>query len=62
MREDKITALMLAAHNGFADIVRLLAPKESGIIGKRGFNALMAAALKGSTECCEILIEKEKGQ
>ena len=55
------TALMVAAFNGHAGCVRLLADKEAGKRDGIGVTALMSAALKGHLECVKILAPLEKG-
>lgn len=60
-RQDKEgrTALMLAVEMGYAEGVKLLADKESGVQDKNGITALMRAASKGDVDSVELLAPAE---
>lgn len=53
-----MTALILAAHNKYSDVVTLLKPYEIGMQMNKKMNALTGAASAGSAECCKLLLEE----
>lgn len=59
--EERMTALMIAAQQGYTDAVRLLADKEHGAQDINGRTALMHAATHGHLHAVEILLKHEKG-
>lgn len=59
--EESMTALMIAAQQGFIDAVLLLAEKEHGAQDINGKTALMYAASHGHLHAVEILLKYEKG-
>lgn len=59
--EDRCTALMLAATNGFSAAVQLLVPFEQRMQDKYGQTALMKAATANNPEVALVLREHEAG-
>lgn len=59
--EERMTALMIAAQQGYTEAVRLLADKECGAQDISGRTALMHAVIHGHLHAAEILLEYEKG-
>ena len=53
-----MTAMILAAHNKFPEVVALLKPYELGMTMRKKMNALTGAASVGSLECCQLLLEE----
>ncbi|ESU40288.1 Ankyrin repeat protein, partial [Giardia duodenalis] len=55
------TALMLAAHRGHTEVVRILVEEEGGMQNNDGVTALIFAARYGHSKCVRLLLEKEGG-
>lgn len=50
-----LTAMMVAASNGYTECVKALIPLEKNLFNNRGMTSLMFAARNGHTECVRLL-------
>ena len=52
---------MMAAAQGYTEVVNLLVEKEESMQNKWGFTALMCTTCNNRLECVKLFLEKEGG-